>query len=169
MTKKILIVDDEEDICDIYQFYLKDYATKIAFNGQEALTLINSEPFDLIISDINMPVMSGLKLLEACRKSQNYIPFIMVSAFGDKDKIKEAWSLGAYTFIEKPTNKEALLGFVNKALQFIPVTGNLTQVEENQTRNLSINLPTSIWKKIEEEAKTKNQDIKKIIEQILLK
>lgn len=89
-----------------------------AAHGADALTIVKSQPVETIISDINMPVMDGLELLRQLRKDGYEIPFILVTAFGEKQKMLEALRLGAMDFIEKPFKNEAILAIAGKALEF---------------------------------------------------
>jgi YesN/AraC family two-component response regulator len=116
--KRILIVEDESDLSDamVELLQAQDQEIQTAQNGKEALSLLNKSSFDLIISDINMPEMNGIELLRIIRLQNNSIPFIILTGYGDKDKIKAAWNLEAYDFLDKPISFESLSKVINKAL-----------------------------------------------------
>jgi DNA-binding NtrC family response regulator len=116
---KILIVDDEPDIREIITECLKDlYEINEAANGEEALKACLSFKPDCIISDISMPKVDGLQFLEQLKLIGLITPFILVTAYADTKKVKRAWDLGAFDFLEKPINFEVLRSTVQKALIF---------------------------------------------------
>jgi two-component system response regulator AtoC len=118
MNKKILVVDDEKEITEILIEVLSELGTiKNAFNGKEALELMRREHFDLVISDVKMPILSGLEFFEQAKKIDQNIPFIFISAFTDTNNVRKAWQLSAYDFLDKPINFELLKASVNKALE----------------------------------------------------
>jgi len=101
---KILIVDDDKHMRgSVVEFleYSEKYEIFEAVNGQDALGIIAREKFSAIISDIKMPVMDGLELLDNLVKQNSNVPFIIMTAFGDVKTAVEAMSKGAYYFIEK--------------------------------------------------------------------
>lgn len=115
----LLIVEDEQDLLEMLATTMIPYCDKIwtSRNGQEALDLIKIQKIDVIISDINMPVMDGLSLFKAIRAMGCNQPFIIHSAYGDKDNILEALRLGAFDFIEKPTTLKKIAQVISMAMQ----------------------------------------------------
>jgi|AVFP01.1.fsa_nt_gi DNA-binding NtrC family response regulator len=105
-TKRLLIVDDEETLTfSLYQTFIiakNDFEVVTAASAEEALDKIIEKPFDLVLSDISMPGMSGLKLLENVKKTHPETDFIIMTAFGNDEKREEALALGAVFYIEKP-------------------------------------------------------------------
>ena len=106
---RILIVDDEPDIEPLIlrrmrrQIKAGVYGFLFAQNGVEALDVLSEHPnVDIVISDINMPEMDGLTLLEQIRKVDPNIRAIIVSAYGDMKNIRTAMRRGAVDFITKP-------------------------------------------------------------------
>lgn len=124
----ILAVDDETDLLDIYVDLFKNEVGRVlrAEDGHKALGIIKSENVDIIVSDISMPGMSGLELLEKVREFNKSIPFIIVTGFGDKDGAVRALRSGAFDFIDKPFNFEALKKSVTQALETSIQLRNLT-------------------------------------------
>ena len=121
---KILIVDDEPDLLEILAFQLEVLGCHPfqAKNGREAFDLIKNQQqqgqyFDAILSDFNMPQMSGLALLKELRKSEFTVPFIFFTGYGDKEKTLEALRLGALDFIDKPFNPQELMASVTRAAE----------------------------------------------------
>ena len=119
---KILIVDDDLSISRSYQKYLgsEGYSVFTANDGREGYIAIEKEHPDLVLLDINMPVKTGLELLEDLNKTFNKkdIPLIiMLTAYGDLDAAVKATNLGAYDFLSKPVPLEKLRAAVERALE----------------------------------------------------
>jgi DNA-binding NtrC family response regulator len=106
MTKKprILIADDESQIRDIIAGAISDlgYTHVEAADGAAALEIIRAGQIDVIVSDVMMPKLSGMQLLEAIRTDGLETPFILVTGYGTKEYCIKALRLGAFDFIEKP-------------------------------------------------------------------
>ena len=111
---KILVVDDEKDIQPLFeQRFRKEIKTgelnfEFAFSGEEALKYLENFSHEavLILSDINMPGMSGLELLEKIKQKHHSPPpvVIMITAYGDQENYKKAMELGADDFVTKPVD-----------------------------------------------------------------
>ena len=108
---KLLVVDDEEEVVPIFRQRMRrevrsgTYELFFARSGVEALDLIGEEPdIDLVITDINMPEMDGLTLLERLRSSDVDLRSIVLSAYGDMTNIRAAMNLGAFDFVLKPVD-----------------------------------------------------------------
>jgi DNA-binding NtrC family response regulator len=116
--KVLLIVDDEEDLRDILTDLLgaDDREIVTAKNGEEALALLKASKIDAVLSDINMPLLNGLKLLQECRESGICTPFVMLSGFGDRYSTTEARRLGAVEFVDKPFHPKSLQPIISKIL-----------------------------------------------------
>lgn len=103
--KKILLVDDEEHIVSYLQLSFEDDVEHIftAYNGLEALEIFKKHPdIDVILSDIRMPKMDGLRLIEEIRKTNKTVPVIFFTGFGSEKYMVDALKFGAYDFINKP-------------------------------------------------------------------
>ena len=109
---KLLVVDDEQDMQTLFlqrfRREIQDHTVEFAFalSGSEALNYLDHHEHEtvLILSDINMPGMSGLELLNRIKKN-NYVPppvVMMITAYGDSENYKQAMKLGADDFITKP-------------------------------------------------------------------
>ncbi len=112
---KILVVDDEVDLEMLIKQKFrqkirnKDYEFVFAINGQDALDKLQEHPdADVILCDINMPVMDGLTLLTKLKESNSLAKAVIVSAYGDMDNIRTAMNRGAFDFVTKPVNFEDL-------------------------------------------------------------
>ena len=116
--KRILIVDDEQNMVAALEmlFQSRGYDTRTASNGRGALELARrGERFDVIVSDMKMPDMSGTELLRSLHEQGVDSPFILVTAYGTIEKAVEAMKLGAVDVITKPFNKDLLLSVVSRA------------------------------------------------------
>ena len=115
---KILVVDDEQDIQTLFEQRFRReireelFSFAFCFSGEEALTYLNNNHSEamLILSDINMPGMSGLELLRQVREnSPEPPPFIMmITAYGNAENYEAAMRLGANDFLHKPVDFAAL-------------------------------------------------------------
>ena len=118
MSKKMLTVDDSPSVRKLVQFTLKakGFSVGSAGDGVEALEKLKSEPYDLIILDINMPRMNGLEFLEKIRQDPQFesIPVIMLTTEGQDEDKDKAVSLGATAYIVKPFKPTQLLGLIGK-------------------------------------------------------
>ncbi|MEG1887202.1 MAG: response regulator transcription factor, partial [Oscillospiraceae bacterium] len=115
---KILVVDDEKEICDLVEIYLKNDNFEVvkAYDGAEALRLIDSEQIDLIVLDVMMPEMDGIELCKRVRTQQD-IPIIMLSAKSqDMDKIFGLMT-GADDYMAKPFNPFELIARIKSQLR----------------------------------------------------
>ncbi|RDY23146.1 DNA-binding response regulator [Romboutsia maritimum] len=132
----VLVVDDEKEIVELIDFYLKnnEYNTYRAFNGKEALEIFEEEQIDLIILDIMMPKLDGKEVLRKVRKKSN-TPIIFLSAKGeDIDKI-DGLFLGADDYLAKPFNPIELIARVKALLRRSTVLNN----QHEESANIIIN------------------------------
>ena len=116
---RILVVDDEEAIREILADFLamEGFSVRTAGNGAEALTEISRGRFDLVLSDLKMPTMGGLELLEAlARHAPNTVTIIM-TGFGTVETAIQAMKQGAYDYIMKPFKMEEVLHTVRRGLE----------------------------------------------------
>jgi two-component system response regulator (stage 0 sporulation protein F) len=115
---KILVVDDEEGARELFNTILTDegYEVALANSGEDALGLFKSNPYNLVITDIKMPVMDGLQLLQEIRKMGSKTDVIMVTAYGEVESYLKAMSLGAAEYINKPIRIKELKRIVHKVL-----------------------------------------------------
>ncbi|MBI4530699.1 MAG: sigma-54-dependent Fis family transcriptional regulator [Candidatus Latescibacteria bacterium] len=105
----ILAIDDEPRLCDVLTRSLKsECSIHTASSGQEGLAQLDVLAPDLILLDLNMPQMSGMAVLQRLRKAGNYIPVIILTAYGSVDSAVRAIKLGAVDYLEKPLTEEKL-------------------------------------------------------------
>jgi two-component system response regulator AtoC len=115
--KKILIVDDDGSMRHMLSLILKreGYEVQAVGKGSEALNLVASESFDFILSDVVMPGMGGLELLQALKEKKVETTVIMMSAYGNLGTAVEAMKRGAYDYISKPFRPDEVLLALRKA------------------------------------------------------
>lgn len=106
----ILIVDDEPSMREFLGILLEKegYRALTASDGREALSFVESHPVDLVISDIRMPVMSGLELLAALKEKKPALPVIMITAFASPEDAVTAMKDNAFDYITKPFNVDEI-------------------------------------------------------------
>ena len=126
MTHKILVVDDEPDLEPLVlqrmrrQIRRGEYEFVFAQNGVEALEALEADPgIDMVVSDINMPRMDGLTLLDQIPNVSPDIRAIIVSAYGDMENIRTAMNRGAFDFVTKPVDFEDLQITIDRTLAHI--------------------------------------------------
>ena len=119
----ILIVDDEKNYTLILAAVLEDagFETLTANSGPEALEVLSESDVDLILTDMKMPAMDGIDLLERIKKEDADLPVIMMTAHGTVEKAVEAMQKGAYNYILKPFDNERLVLYANKAVSMYRV------------------------------------------------
>lgn len=113
---RILVVDDEKNYCDVLKMILtaKGYTADTAGNGKEALEQMEAVSYDVVITDLKMPVMDGFALLKEIRRRQYDTEVIILTAFGTIEKAVETMKAGAYTYVTKGNDPEELLIEVGK-------------------------------------------------------
>jgi two-component system phosphate regulon response regulator PhoB len=119
--ERILVVDDEEDILELVRYNLvrEGYHVTGALSGEEALKIVRSEAFDLIVLDLMLPGIDGLdvaKKLKSDRKTEN-VPIVMLTAKGEEADIVTGLELGADDYITKPFSPRVLIARVRTALR----------------------------------------------------
>jgi two-component system, NtrC family, response regulator len=114
----ILIVDDEKNYPLILSAILEEegFETFTANSGHDALEILASTDIDLVLTDMKMPSMDGIELLEKIKAKDQDLPVIMMTAHGTVDKAVEAMQKGAYSYILKPFDNDRLIIYVNKAV-----------------------------------------------------
>jgi two-component system, NtrC family, response regulator PilR len=115
----ILIVDDEQSYRQLLSLVFEGdgHTLRTAMNGREALAMLQAEPADVVISDVKMPDMDGIDMLQAVRETQPDLGVILMTAFASVETAREAFKLGADDFIQKPFDVEELKLIVKKTLE----------------------------------------------------
>jgi two-component system chemotaxis response regulator CheY len=124
MAYNILIVDDSQTMRKVIQktvvisgFPMGDCWE--AENGRDALEILHSHWVDLILADINMPVMNGLEMLRELRKDELYqkIPVVLITTEGSEKRLQEAYALGIKGYIQKPFHPETLRDVLSRIME----------------------------------------------------
>lgn len=123
MAVKILVVDDEPDLQVLIERRYRreirhgEFEFDFADDGAAALEKVREDPsIDLIISDINMPRMDGLTLLQHLGEFDDRLKSIIISAYGDMENIRMAMNRGAFDFVTKPIDFQDLTIIIKKSL-----------------------------------------------------
>jgi len=131
MTKKIsiLIVDDEESVRDsLFNWFIEDgYHVAVAENANKALSMLESESFDIILADIKMPGMDGLEMLRRIKILKSESIVIVMTAFATVDTAVQALKDGAYDYVTKPFDPDDLSHLIRNASKQISLS------EENES------------------------------------
>ena len=119
LMSKLLIVDDEQSYRQLLTLVFEGdgHQIRTAMNGREALEMLESEPAEVIITDVRMPDMDGIELLRHVREFLPDVGFVLMTAFATVDTAREAFKLGADDFIQKPFDVEELKIIVKKAFE----------------------------------------------------
>ena len=128
---KILVVDDERGLCAGIQEALKreGYVVDAANDAPTALKLISDQLYNLVVTDMKMPDISGLQLLREAKQKSRDTMFILMTAYGTVESAVEAMKEGAYDYLSKPLDMQRLRALVLKALEFQAVVA-----ENNELR-----------------------------------
>ena len=119
MKNKILIIDDEKNICASLTYALEDlHEVSTVTNPKEGLALLKETNFDLVLLDLRIGKISGLDILKSIKTIDPDIVVIMMTAFGSIDSTIEAIKNGAFTYLTKPLNINELIVTIDKALEF---------------------------------------------------
>jgi two-component system, OmpR family, phosphate regulon sensor histidine kinase PhoR len=134
----VLVVDDEKVIRDGCSRLLaqEGYRAITAENGREALDLLSTEPADLILCDLVMPVMGAFEVLEEVRTNYPNVPLIVITGHGTVANAVEAMKKGAYDFITKPFRADHLTLIVGRAIERQTLERRARELQEAQARNL---------------------------------
>lgn len=129
---KILIVDDEKNFPIILSAVLEDegFETASALSGMKAVEILKNENISLVLTDMKMPEMDGLSLLETIKNSWPEIPVIVMTAHGTVEKAVEAMQKGAFTYIIKPFGNQELVQHIKNALSHSEIVKQNRQLKE---------------------------------------
>ena len=117
--KRILLIDNEEGLCRMMEAVLLDncYSVKAYTRSFQAVEEFVPGEWDLVITDIKMPGMDGLEVLQRIKQKQPQIPVIMITAYGGVESYLEAMNLGAFEYINKPVKIDELKLILKKVLR----------------------------------------------------
>jgi len=138
-ANKILIVDDDPAFLDLLRSHLLSFRLPFAeaHDGQEALARLEAERFALIISDLNMPGISGLDLLRAAREQTPETGVIIITGYGDAYTYTQVIQAGAIDFLTKPFFRDELEAKINRALREGRLINELNTLVKTLERQLA--------------------------------
>jgi DNA-binding NtrC family response regulator len=116
---EILLVDDEDDVLSMMADVLREqgYAPVPVTNGEEALQLLATRPVEVVVSDIMMPRLNGVRLLEAVKRAHRDVQVVLVTGYATRELAEEALGKGACCVLEKPFTNDQLVVAVRDALE----------------------------------------------------
>ena len=136
MKGKILVVDDEAIQRDIVQDILEDqgYLVDTVGDGLDALEYVKTTPVDVVLTDLRMPGMNGVELLQRLKAHDPEIVVVVITAYGSVESAVEAMKQGAYHYLSKPLGKDELTLVVERALNTKQLTlQNRQLADENRS------------------------------------
>jgi DNA-binding NtrC family response regulator len=135
MSARILVVDDELDMLALLAMIISEkteHKVTTTNNPLEVVQFVKEKEYDLIISDLKMPVMDGIELIAEIRKIDQYIPILVITAYGSIESAEEAINKGAYDYITKPFRKEQILIAIGRALEWKNMRKELGELKEKK-------------------------------------
>jgi len=117
---RILVVDDDASFRRVLEYQLKEagYDAVCAADGKQALDLFSADPFHAVLTDLDMPRVSGNDLLRQIKRESPDTPVIVITAYATVDSAVDAMKAGAFHYLTKPLNRDALLHTLKNALEF---------------------------------------------------
>ena len=113
----ILIVDDDDAVRDVlYDLFSEEHMCHAAATAEQALAFLREQTYDVVMTDISMPGLSGVELLSILRREQPDTPVVVISGIGDRTHAEGLTRLGAFDFILKPFRLESVEQSVGRAL-----------------------------------------------------
>lgn len=115
----ILVIDDEDEVRDMLAFSLEQSGFRVmaVASGAEGIELVHANPFDLVITDLKMPVMDGVATTRALRVLAPALPVVLMSGFVPADGVAACLACGANAFIRKPFGLEEIEALVRRTLR----------------------------------------------------
>ena len=117
---KVLIVDDEEELVEtlVARLRRRKFSPVGATNGKQALEILSSETFDVVLVDVKMPGMSGLELIKTIKARSPYQQVVMLTGHGSSEHAEEGLKLGAFAYLMKPVKLPALIEILTNAANY---------------------------------------------------
>jgi DNA-binding NtrC family response regulator len=133
MPERILVVDDEPNMLRLLKTILMDrtgYEVTTTNNPLEVSKLLQEDHYDLLVTDLKMPLVDGIDLIGIVKNIDATIPIIVITAYGTIETAEEAIQKGAYDFITKPFRKETILITIKRALEWKRMQGELAALKK---------------------------------------
>jgi DNA-binding NtrC family response regulator len=133
MPDRILVVDDEPNMLRLLKTILMDktgYEVTTTNNPLEVSKLLQEGQYDLVVTDLKMPLVDGIDLIGIVKNIEATMPIIVITAYGTIETAEEAIQKGAYDFITKPFRKETILITIKRALEWKRMQGELAALKK---------------------------------------
>ena len=133
MPERILVVDDEPNMLRLLKTILMDktgYEVTTTNNPLEVSKMLQEGPYDLVVTDLKMPLVDGIDLIGIVKNIDATMPIIVITAYGTIETAEEAIQKGAYDFITKPFRKETILITIKRALEWKRMQGELAALKK---------------------------------------
>jgi DNA-binding NtrC family response regulator len=133
MPERILVVDDEPNMLRLLKTILMDktgYEVTTTNNPLEVSKLLQDGHYDLVVTDLKMPLVDGIDLIGIVKNIDAVMPIIVITAYGTIETAEEAIQKGAYDFITKPFRKETILITIKRALEWKRMQGELAALKK---------------------------------------
>ena len=119
MAHRALVIDDDKATLDLMEFQLKaeGFLVTTAENGQQGLKFIEDDEFDIILTDLQLPGISGIEIVKRSKELSPETEIIMVTGYGSTEKAIEATKAGAFYYVEKPVEFDELIILIGKAIE----------------------------------------------------
>ena len=118
---RILAIDDELDMLTLLKMMIESYTdhrVEVTNNPLEAVELLDKQSYDLVLTDLKMPGMDGIEVLNQVKKKDEDALVMVITAYGSLESAEEAMAKGAFDFITKPFRKEQILLAIDKAMRW---------------------------------------------------
>ncbi len=138
MTRdRILVVDDEESMCQYLSILLEKegYSVDTAGSGVEALGLMEGDPYDVVLTDIQMPKMDGIQLLKGIKAIDPQTPVVILTAYASEQSAIDAVNLGAYSYLQKHSKNDEIRTVVRNAMALRRATSENVQLKRELRRS----------------------------------
>ena len=136
MSVRVLLIDDDQSMCEMMARALEKRGYEVAWRtrGADALELVSEQDFDAVVTDLNLEKMSGLDICGHMTENRPDVPVIVVTAFGDMKSAIAAMRAGAYDFLNKPIEMEALGHAVDRAIRHRELQDEVKRLTEKLSR-----------------------------------
>ncbi len=137
---QLLVADDEQELCKRIKRELdkEGYRVAVAYNGEQCLEHFKNNRVDMLITDIRMPGMSGLELIEKCRETTDDFVSIIITGHGDYEKASKSLKLGVYDYLKKPLSVDELITTVKKGIEQLNIRrGSVLNSNSNSNHKIT--------------------------------
>ncbi len=142
----VLVVDDDEMICVLLTDILSRHNISVvsAYNGVDALSKLEEQDVDLVLTDVNMPEMTGIVLLEEIKKINSELPVIVMTGYGTEEIAVQALKNGAFNFCRKPFNVSEIAQVIKKGLEIKKMYDKQKKALPFMKVNLRFDIPSDV-------------------------